>query len=308
MTHPAEGKLLPCPFCGAQPTTDRAGVPGKFGPIPTVRCTNEECFGPHTTAQFLADAVKQWNTRHSQGGNEVPKRETHWLVERMGHGQYVKHGAAGTRHDLTDNVWHAERFANERVAFDFVRLSESPWAKELRAVEHMFINKAQETLEASGTPLARSMATASGHDPDEYAPLTEMCTADNKPVFWWKVFEEQAEQLKELFDNTHNVFVVDDRDKVTAMLTGLDLAAIKKALASPPPASVSSPAESVIKPTDANISVLIEALYHCGCPAGGMTVGECAEQGVCGCSIRAERIKGCMGPDHQYFSREESQP
>lgn len=69
-----------------------------------------------------------------------------------------------------------------------------------------------------------------------------------------------------------------------------------------------SPAVSVIKPTDANISVLAEALYHCGCPAGGMTVGECAEQGVCGCSIRAERIKGCMGPDHQYFSREESQP
>lgn len=70
-------------------------------------------------------------------------------------------------------------------------------------------------------------------------------------------------------------------------------------------ATTSSPAVSVIKPTDANISVLAEALYHCGCPAGGMTVGECAEQGVCGCSIRAARIKGCMGTEHQSFPREE---
>ena len=176
MTHPAEGKLLPCPFCGAQPTTDRAGTPGKFGPIPTVRCTNEECFGPHTTAQFLADAVKQWNTRRSQGG------------------------------------------------------------------------KAHKVM-----------------TPEEYAAT--------KIQGWHSICRD--------YDGAGNV----------AIQYG-----------------AYSPAESDVKPTDANISVLAEAVYHCGCPAGGMTVGECAEQGVCGCSIRAERIKGCMGPDHQYFSREESQP
>ena len=48
------------------------------------------------------------------------------------------------------------------------------------------------------------------------------------------------------------------------------------------------------------IPVLIEALYYCGCPvARNMTVGECAETEQCGCSIRAARLKGCMGPEHR---------
>lgn len=193
MTHPAEGKLLPCPFCGAQPTTDRAGVPGKFGPIPTVRCTNEECFGPHTTAQFLADAVKQWNTRHSQGGSASDD----WCVE----------------------VWNGDK---------------------------------KVTI-----------------------------YRDNVLRVWGPSMDDQ------MTDEPRNLETVN--------------AAFQWLFAATTP----SPAESVVKPTDANISVLAEALYHCGCPAGGMTVGECAEQGVCGCSIRAARIKGCMGTEHQSFPREE---
>jgi hypothetical protein len=55
-----------------------------------------------------------------------------------------------------------------------------------------------------------------------------------------------------------------------------------------------------VNPTDHSVAVLIEALYHCGCPvAGNMTVGDCAETEQCGCSINAVRLKGCMGPDHQ---------
>lgn len=55
-----------------------------------------------------------------------------------------------------------------------------------------------------------------------------------------------------------------------------------------------------VKPTDHSVPVLIEALYHCGCPvAGNMTVGDCAETDQCGCSVNAARLKGCMGPDHQ---------
>jgi hypothetical protein len=53
-----------------------------------------------------------------------------------------------------------------------------------------------------------------------------------------------------------------------------------------------------VKPTDANVPVLIEALYRCGCPVAiNTTVGECAERG-CGCSINAERLKGCMEGGH----------
>jgi hypothetical protein len=54
-----------------------------------------------------------------------------------------------------------------------------------------------------------------------------------------------------------------------------------------------------VKPTDATVAVLVEALYYCGCPAGGRSVGECAEAEICGCSIHAERLKGCMSEAHQ---------
>lgn len=40
---------------------------------------------------------------------------------------------------------------------------------------------------------ARAIARVRGHDPDDLAPLTEMCTGDNEQVPWWKVFEEDAE-------------------------------------------------------------------------------------------------------------------
>lgn len=40
---------------------------------------------------------------------------------------------------------------------------------------------------------ARAIARVQGHNPDDLAPLTAMCTADNHQVPWWKVFEEEAE-------------------------------------------------------------------------------------------------------------------
>jgi hypothetical protein len=54
-----------------------------------------------------------------------------------------------------------------------------------------------------------------------------------------------------------------------------------------------------VTPDQATIPVLIEALYHCGCPiAGNMTIGECAETEQCGCSVNAARLKGCMEGEH----------
>lgn len=40
---------------------------------------------------------------------------------------------------------------------------------------------------------AMAIARSRGHDPDEPAPLTEMCTDDNAPVPWWVVFMEESE-------------------------------------------------------------------------------------------------------------------
>jgi hypothetical protein len=54
-----EAELLPCPFCGGPATL--GGMPK--GIIGEVRCRNEDCFGPKTTALTKADSIRQWNTR-----------------------------------------------------------------------------------------------------------------------------------------------------------------------------------------------------------------------------------------------------
>jgi hypothetical protein len=52
------GPLLPCPFCGG-PATRAVAVVSDC----QIRCENDECIGPHTTAFQEGDAVRQWNTR-----------------------------------------------------------------------------------------------------------------------------------------------------------------------------------------------------------------------------------------------------
>lgn len=47
-------ELLPCPFCGSDPTING---------LHAIYCTNDECIGPHTTAARWGDALIQWNAR-----------------------------------------------------------------------------------------------------------------------------------------------------------------------------------------------------------------------------------------------------
>jgi hypothetical protein len=53
----SEYEALPCPFCGNKP---RVSADMNGGAI---RCETDDCFGPRTTAQYLVDAIKQWNRR-----------------------------------------------------------------------------------------------------------------------------------------------------------------------------------------------------------------------------------------------------
>lgn len=50
---------LPCPFCGSQPYVAMKDVA-------VISCRSDDCFGPRTTADYLVDAVKQWNARAPQ--------------------------------------------------------------------------------------------------------------------------------------------------------------------------------------------------------------------------------------------------
>jgi len=51
--------LEPCPFCGGEAKCN--GHPK--GILGQIYCSNEECFGPRTTAFTKQDSIVQWNTR-----------------------------------------------------------------------------------------------------------------------------------------------------------------------------------------------------------------------------------------------------
>lgn len=51
------------------------------------------------------------------------------------------------------------------------------------------------TAEALEEQIARTIAESYGSDPDDHAPLSVMCTSDNRSVPWWRVYEEQARAL-----------------------------------------------------------------------------------------------------------------
>jgi hypothetical protein len=61
MTTAAETgpELKPCPFCGKPPY---AAMKERS----VINCRNDGCFGPRTTAEYLVDAVRQWNTRATE--------------------------------------------------------------------------------------------------------------------------------------------------------------------------------------------------------------------------------------------------
>lgn len=55
----------------------------------------------------------------------------------------------------------------------------------------------EELVERLRVDVARIIAESYGVDPDDFAPLSTMCTAANQPVRWWRVYEEQAEAIIE---------------------------------------------------------------------------------------------------------------
>lgn len=62
-------KLLPCPFCGGAPKCN--GLPR--GILGKIFCSNDDCFGPMTTAITKADSVAQWNKRPTPPASDAKK-------------------------------------------------------------------------------------------------------------------------------------------------------------------------------------------------------------------------------------------
>ena len=59
-------ELKPCPFCGEEPIVQPKGRVRQY----MIYCANDECMGPHSTAQTEQDALVQWNTRATPATEE----------------------------------------------------------------------------------------------------------------------------------------------------------------------------------------------------------------------------------------------
>lgn len=56
-----EEELLPCPFCGTQPVTERTGFSGR---AMYIYCNNDNgCPRPKAIGETVEKAVENWNTR-----------------------------------------------------------------------------------------------------------------------------------------------------------------------------------------------------------------------------------------------------
>jgi hypothetical protein len=94
------GPLLPCPFCGG-PATRAVAVVSDC----QIRCENDECIGPHTTAFQEGDAVRQWNTR--AGVAQSPSLRS--ALEPFAKYEMIAVGFNGvfSKDDLKDCTWVA---------------------------------------------------------------------------------------------------------------------------------------------------------------------------------------------------------
>lgn len=99
---------------------------------------------------------------------EVPERETFWLLERHDGKAWASYTSqiGSFVHTYTEDVWQAGRFKNERECHDRWRMLVADERTRWKPVEHMFINKVQDT---SPLPSAQCnchpyIADTYGHD------------------------------------------------------------------------------------------------------------------------------------------------
>lgn len=87
----------------------------------------------------------------------TPARETFWLIERKGHGQWIKDHGYGPNYDLTHDVWHAHRYETERAAYERWRYLSADDRMAYAVTEHVFINRIEDAH-----PPAQPDSTKSG--------------------------------------------------------------------------------------------------------------------------------------------------
>lgn len=130
----------------------RAALAEIIGMIAQRRTDYDACHCTVCQMRDIAEAALATPSPVAPSG-AVPDRETFWLAERIGHEQYAKDHSELPA--LTGDAWRAVRFDTEKQAFDFILRMASSLRDEMRAIEHMFINKPDRKTMPAPIPPAR---------------------------------------------------------------------------------------------------------------------------------------------------------
>ncbi len=180
-----DAQLLPCPFCGS-PHVSQWAV-GR-----TVQCNTCGAAGPHR---------ESWNAANRPFGNaQQPNR-----VEAT-HGDETPDALIAASQAVDAILAPAPPMTVETIEAAFMEwwrtqtIGDDSSDKEIFGQGYIagWNAKEDQKLPSSET-IARAIAKSQGHDPDDLAPSLLMCTADNRQVPWWKVFEEQADACLSVF-------------------------------------------------------------------------------------------------------------
>ncbi len=219
--------LKPCPFCGGKAILNEARdfrrySTGAFETGIAVYCAScgvEQLICRSDVPDIQPEEViAAWNRRVSPTPAEPgPMREeTGWFVELIQDQRPPSYFAGPTIGDptkwpyclITGDHLQAVRFmrkvdaqrvidamhaANPYGAVDLCfRTSEHQWCA-LPSLAGGNGSGAASPIPPMREAVAKAIAMSYGVDPDDDAPISVMCNADNSPVPWWMVYEEQAE-------------------------------------------------------------------------------------------------------------------
>lgn len=90
----------------------------------------------------------------------VPHRESFWLLEKVGHGEYAFYATqrGSYVYSTTDDVWKAGRFRDERDAHEAWRMLDKAERERWKPIEHVFINKHHDAMKSEDKHHSQSSA------------------------------------------------------------------------------------------------------------------------------------------------------
>lgn len=107
--------VLPCPFCGTRPVVAAAGYA-------SITCVEDGCIRPRLSAEYLVDAIAQWNKRDPDTRSLLAAAEARNEIARKALEEIAKHPSqkVSTEDDSSSYAvgwafWNVQHIAKDAI-------------------------------------------------------------------------------------------------------------------------------------------------------------------------------------------------